>query len=44
MLEIGDEHELFMKRVDAEKYLDGIVDGTSVNRTQGGLLWWNDFR
>ncbi|KAI8882440.1 glycoside hydrolase family 9 protein, partial [Backusella circina FSU 941] len=43
MLETGDEYALFMKRLDTERYLDGIVEGTSVNRTRGGLLWWDDF-
>ncbi|KAG1444850.1 hypothetical protein G6F56_010131 [Rhizopus delemar] len=31
------------RRNDAEKYLDGMVNLTSVNQTKGGLLFWDGY-
>ncbi|KAI7896105.1 Six-hairpin glycosidase-like protein [Mucor mucedo] len=41
MLNSSDQTEALARRVDAEIYLDGLVSGTGVNKTNGGLLFWD---
>ncbi|KAI8639883.1 Six-hairpin glycosidase-like protein [Parasitella parasitica] len=38
-----DQDEASLTRAEAEMYLDGIVSGRSVNKTGGGLLFWDAY-
>ncbi|KAF1802824.1 Six-hairpin glycosidase-like protein, partial [Mucor lusitanicus] len=42
-LDYRDQDEAFLVRAEAEMYLDGIVRGTTVNKTDGGLLFWDAY-
>lgn len=44
MLDSPDHSEALERRIDAENYLDNIVSGITVNKTNGGLLFWDFFR
>lgn len=44
MLDSPDHSEALERRIDAENYLDNIVSGITVNKTDGGLLFWDFFR
>ncbi|KAI8095551.1 Six-hairpin glycosidase-like protein [Thamnidium elegans] len=43
MLDSPDHSEALERRIDAENYLDNIVSGITVNKTNGGLLFWDFF-
>ncbi|GAA5802760.1 hypothetical protein HPULCUR_008235 [Helicostylum pulchrum] len=43
MLDSPDHSEALERRIDAENYLDNIVSGITVNKTDGGLLFWDFF-
>ncbi|KAI8967592.1 Six-hairpin glycosidase-like protein [Mycotypha africana] len=43
MLDHQDRSQAIQAREGAEKYLDSIVDGTTANKTRGGLLFWDGY-
>ncbi|KAL9557059.1 hypothetical protein MBANPS3_001585 [Mucor bainieri] len=42
-LDYRDQNEALLVRKEAEAYLDGIVSGATVNKTDGGLLFWDAY-
>lgn len=42
-LDYRDQNEALAVRAEAEKYLDSIVSGKTVNKTDGGLLFWDAY-
>lgn len=43
-LDYQDQSEALLVRAEAEMYLDGIVSGATVNKTEGGLFFWDAYR
>lgn len=43
-LDYQDQDEALRVRAEVELYLDGIVSGTTANKTNGGLLFWDAYR
>ncbi|CAO3653110.1 unnamed protein product [Mucor fragilis] len=42
-LDYQDQSEALLVRAEAEMYLDGIVSGATVNKTEGGLFFWDAY-
>lgn len=43
LMDYVDEQEARRARIEAENYLDGIIYGKTANKTNGGLLFWNEY-
>ncbi|KAG1646358.1 hypothetical protein G6F44_000919 [Rhizopus delemar] len=41
LFNISEPDMSLQRRIDAENYLDGMVNNTTVNQTKGGLLFWD---
>lgn len=44
LMDFEDKDAANKARIEAETYLDGIVSGETANKTNGGLLFWNEYR
>lgn len=44
LFDVSNPDPSLQRRIEAENYLDGIVNKRTVNQTGGGLLFWDHYR